>query len=90
MYMHVHIYYKMSNWCFRLTVVTFHYVYYIKQLQLAIVVHLLCFHADNSTGKTSVYTVFEGHEIMFHVSTLLPYSTGNEQQVLSQSLNISC
>ncbi|XP_064396401.1 GTPase-activating Rap/Ran-GAP domain-like protein 3 isoform X3 [Halichondria panicea] len=36
---------------------------------------------NNSTGKTSVYTVFEGHEIMFHVSTLLPYSTGNEQQL---------
>ena len=37
--------------------------------------------AGNTTGATSVFTVFEGHEIMFHVSTLLPYSTGNEQQV---------
>lgn len=35
----------------------------------------------NSTGKTSVYTVFEGHEVMFHVSTRLPHSVVNEQQV---------
>ncbi|XP_019761709.1 GTPase-activating Rap/Ran-GAP domain-like protein 3 isoform X2 [Dendroctonus ponderosae] len=33
------------------------------------------------TGKYSVYTVYEGHEIMFHVSTLLPYSRDNRQQV---------
>lgn len=33
------------------------------------------------TGKHSIYTVYEGHEIMFHVSTLLPYSRDNRQQV---------
>nr|XP_018899479.1 PREDICTED: GTPase-activating Rap/Ran-GAP domain-like protein 3 isoform X2 [Bemisia tabaci] len=33
------------------------------------------------TGKYSVYTIYEGHEIMFHVSTLLPYSKDNRQQV---------
>ncbi|EEZ97268.2 GTPase-activating Rap/Ran-GAP domain-like protein 3 isoform X1 [Tribolium castaneum] len=33
------------------------------------------------TGKYSVYTIYEGHEIMFHVSTLLPYSRDNKQQV---------
>ncbi|XP_054086487.1 GTPase-activating Rap/Ran-GAP domain-like protein 3 isoform X2 [Zeugodacus cucurbitae] len=33
------------------------------------------------TGKYSVYTLYEGHEIMFHVSTLLPYSQDNRQQV---------
>ncbi|RZF36202.1 hypothetical protein LSTR_LSTR008528 [Laodelphax striatellus] len=33
------------------------------------------------TGKSSVYTIYEGHEIMFHVSTLLPYSKDNRQQV---------
>ncbi|XP_017462067.1 PREDICTED: GTPase-activating Rap/Ran-GAP domain-like protein 3, partial [Rhagoletis zephyria] len=32
------------------------------------------------TGKYSVYTLYEGHEIMFHVSTLLPYSRDNRQQ----------
>ncbi|XP_013417806.1 GTPase-activating Rap/Ran-GAP domain-like protein 3 isoform X2 [Lingula anatina] len=36
---------------------------------------------SNSTGDDSVYTVYEGHEIMFHVSSLLPYSTDNKQQV---------
>ncbi|XP_034235197.1 GTPase-activating Rap/Ran-GAP domain-like protein 3 isoform X2 [Thrips palmi] len=33
------------------------------------------------TGKHSVYTIYEGHEIMFHVSTMLPYSKDNRQQV---------
>ncbi|XP_065303019.1 GTPase-activating Rap/Ran-GAP domain-like protein 3 isoform X4 [Dermacentor albipictus] len=33
------------------------------------------------TGKHSVYTIYEGHEIIFHVSTLLPYSKDNKQQV---------
>ncbi|XP_076347527.1 GTPase-activating Rap/Ran-GAP domain-like protein 3 [Tachypleus tridentatus] len=33
------------------------------------------------TGKYSVHTVYEGHEIMFHVSTLLPFSKDNRQQV---------
>lgn len=35
----------------------------------------------NATGTHSVYTVYEGHEIMFHVSTKLPYSEGNKQQL---------
>lgn len=39
-----------------------------------------CFTAD-STGTESVYTVYEGHEIMFHVSTMLPHSKENKQQV---------
>lgn len=34
------------------------------------------------TGAYSVHTIYEGHEIMFHVSTLLPYSKDNKQQVL--------
>lgn len=33
------------------------------------------------TGKHSIYTIYEGHEIMFHVSTMLPYSKDNRQQV---------
>ncbi|XP_044729262.1 GTPase-activating Rap/Ran-GAP domain-like protein 3 [Chrysoperla carnea] len=33
------------------------------------------------TGRYSIYTIYEGHEIMFHVSTLLPYSRDNKQQV---------
>lgn len=35
----------------------------------------------NATGTESIYTVYEGHEIMFHVSTLLPHSLENKQQV---------
>lgn len=29
----------------------------------------------------SIYTVYQGHELMFHVSTMLPYSKENKQQV---------
>ncbi|BFZ23937.1 hypothetical protein BsWGS_26977 [Bradybaena similaris] len=33
------------------------------------------------TGAESVYTKFNGKEIMFHVSTLLPYTEGDTQQL---------
>ncbi|XP_071821596.1 GTPase-activating Rap/Ran-GAP domain-like protein 3 isoform X4 [Apostichopus japonicus] len=36
---------------------------------------------NNTTGTKSVYTTYEGHEIMFHVSTMLPFSKENKQQV---------
>ena len=39
------------------------------------------------TGEQSVYEVFRGKEIMFHVSTLLPY-TGNEPQQLQRKRHI--
>eukprot|EP01103_Thecamoeba_quadrilineata_P016749 TRINITY_DN568_c0_g2_i3.p1 TRINITY_DN568_c0_g2~~TRINITY_DN568_c0_g2_i3.p1 ORF type:complete len:366 (+),score=62.12 TRINITY_DN568_c0_g2_i3:8-1105(+) len=35
----------------------------------------------NTTGDTSVFTRFHNCNIMFHVSTLLPFSTVDEQQV---------
>ncbi len=36
---------------------------------------------DDTTGINSIYTVYQGHELMFHVSTMLPYSKENKQQV---------
>jgi len=36
---------------------------------------------DNTTGTESVFTFFKGHDIMFHVAPLLPYSPGNTQQL---------
>ncbi|KAL5113075.1 GTPase-activating Rap/Ran-GAP domain-like protein 3 [Taenia crassiceps] len=36
---------------------------------------------SETTGTESIYTIYEGHEIMFHVSTLLPISTDNRQQI---------
>ncbi|XP_048770676.1 rap1 GTPase-activating protein 1-like isoform X24 [Ostrea edulis] len=33
------------------------------------------------TGQDSVYTNYQGREIMFHVSTLLPYTDGDPQQL---------
>ena len=34
----------------------------------------------NTTGEHSVYTVYEGHEVMFHVSTMLPYIKDSKQR----------
>ena len=36
------------------------------------------------TGEESVYTTFEGHEIMVHVSTMLPFTEDDRQQVRCQ------
>ncbi|CAL8320342.1 unnamed protein product [Lota lota] len=36
---------------------------------------------NDTTGMQSIYTVYQGHELMFHVSTMLPYSKENKQQV---------
>lgn len=37
---------------------------------------------NDSTGQYSLYTTFHGREIMFHVSTELPYTVHDRQQVL--------
>lgn len=48
---------------------------------------LLIFHntqqklSGDMTGKESYYTVYAGHEVMYHVSTMLPYSKDNPQQL---------
>ncbi|XP_065647136.1 GTPase-activating Rap/Ran-GAP domain-like protein 3 isoform X2 [Hydra vulgaris] len=34
---------------------------------------------DNMTGTHSLYTMFEGHEVMFHVSVMLPFSKDSQQ-----------
>eukprot|EP01091_Cochliopodium_minus_P020200 TRINITY_DN8747_c0_g1_i1.p1 TRINITY_DN8747_c0_g1~~TRINITY_DN8747_c0_g1_i1.p1 ORF type:complete len:484 (-),score=118.23 TRINITY_DN8747_c0_g1_i1:28-1479(-) len=36
---------------------------------------------DGSTGEHSIYTSFQGLEIMFHVATLLPYHPEDEQKL---------
>ncbi|XP_029937718.1 signal-induced proliferation-associated 1-like protein 1 isoform X2 [Myripristis murdjan] len=36
----------------------------------------------DSTGLYSLYTTYKDYEIMFHVSTLLPYTPNNKQQLL--------
>ncbi|XP_022067592.1 signal-induced proliferation-associated 1-like protein 1 isoform X1 [Acanthochromis polyacanthus] len=36
----------------------------------------------DSTGTYSLYTSYKDYEIMFHVSTLLPYTPNNKQQLL--------
>lgn len=45
--------------------------------------HKEYFYSGDMTGIYSIYTMYEGHEIMFHVSTLLPFSKDNRQQVIS-------
>lgn len=41
---------------------------------------LFCVAAD-STGTHSLYTTYKDYELMFHVSTMLPYTPNNRQQV---------
>ncbi|XP_068601225.1 signal-induced proliferation-associated 1-like protein 3 [Brachionichthys hirsutus] len=36
----------------------------------------------DSTGTHSLYTSYQGYEVMFHVSTMLPYMPNNPQQLL--------
>ncbi|XP_078000701.1 signal-induced proliferation-associated 1-like protein 2 isoform X2 [Glandiceps talaboti] len=36
----------------------------------------------DSTGTHSLYTTYQNNEIMFHVSTMLPYTPNNKQQLL--------
>lgn len=37
--------------------------------------------AADSTGTHSLYTTYKDYELMFHVSTMLPYTPNNRQQV---------
>lgn len=37
--------------------------------------------SKGNTGTHSIYTKWEGYEIMYHVSHLLPFSTVEKQQV---------
>lgn len=50
------------------------------QISLSLCVPISLATAD-STGMHSLYTVYQDHEIMFHVSTMLPYTPNNQQQV---------
>ena len=45
---------------------------------------------NDQTGKYSVYTEFNDQEIMFHVSTLLPYDPGDRQQVINSTVLHLC
>uniref|UniRef100_A0A3B4ALJ2 Rap-GAP domain-containing protein n=1 Tax=Periophthalmus magnuspinnatus TaxID=409849 RepID=A0A3B4ALJ2_9GOBI len=42
----------------------------------------------DSTGTHSLYTSYQGYEIMFHVSTMLPYMPNNPQQQLLRKRHI--
>lgn len=44
----------------------------------------------DSTGTHSLYTTYQDYEIMFHVSTLLPYTPNNRQQVSGAPMTSSC
>ena len=44
--------------------------------------------SHGQTGLESVYTVFRQRDIMFHVSTKLPYTEGDVQQVLYLPLGL--
>ena len=44
---------------------------------------LFFYYPENTTGKESIYNQYHNYEIMFHVSTLLPYFPDDEQKVRS-------
>lgn len=46
-----------------------------------IISHVLISYSADSTGTHSLYTTYKDYEIMFHVSTMLPYTPNNKQQV---------
>lgn len=42
--------------------------------------------AADSTGTHSLYTTYKDYELMFHVSTMLPHTPSNRQQVRAPPL----
>jgi len=42
---------------------------------------VFCWYTADSTGDSSLYATLGEFEIMFHVSTLLPFTPNNRQQV---------
>ena len=38
----------------------------------------------DTTGSHSIYTEYQGSEVMFHVSTYLPHTPSNSQQVCAE------
>ena len=44
----------------------------------------------NTTGTEAVSIQWNGYDIIYHVSTLLPHSTLNEQQVRSNRYGTTC
>jgi len=48
---------------------------------LGLFILIFFFSLDNNTGTQSVYTKWQGYEIMFHVATLLPYKEDDKQQL---------
>lgn len=42
----------------------------------------------DQTGQFSYHTIFEEHEIMFHVSTLLPFTADDRQQVSKKHFEV--
>lgn len=41
----------------------------------------------DTTGQFSLYTNYQQYEIMFHVSTMLPFTSNNRQQVQYQQFS---
>jgi hypothetical protein len=46
--------------------------------------------SDNTTGTHSLYTLWQGYEIMFHVASYLPYSPLDPQQVFFSNNQFLC
>jgi len=71
-----------------LILLSVHQVLYSKTVHWFVIympvnyLYLLLLYAADSTGLESLYTQLGDYEIMFHVSTLLPFTPNNRQQVM--------
>lgn len=54
---------------------------YFELVFLIMLLFSLSLTEADSTGTHSLYTTYKDYEIMFHVSTMLPYTPNNKQQV---------
>ena len=57
------------------------YLYVTHMCVCVCVCVCFCVCVADSTGTHSLYTRYQDYEIMFHVSTMLPYTANNTQQV---------
>ena len=72
-YMYVHVSIYVHHECYNV-------VMYVRTCTVFVCTVYFLLVAD-TTGVHSVYTEFRDSEIMFHVSTLLPHTPSNKQQV---------
>ncbi len=60
-----------------------YHLYHVYHVYEGNVLMLCCVFTADSTGTHSLFSEFHNLQIMFHVSTMLPFTDNNKQQVMS-------